>query len=335
MGRSGIRTIGVIAALLLLAAPTGAKAAGQPAWAEAPVVPRINGMVKEKLRGTVAKGRKLGMRSSVFAKAGDSNTEMSFALYGLGCSTPKYGRNTGLRAVVRKYNRVRLSNPAGFADCQPGNSFSRRSAAAKSSAWSFWASTIGRDLPAGYWQPPRYCRPDESPITCELRAIRPRYLFILGGTNDFRVDFYFGETLGSQIKARLLPAIRQARAMGVVPILSTIPPCRASDPSEIEEVNAGVLKTNAGIVQLGRERKVPVINLWRALTEPQMIDQGMAVDGVHLGVAGAGDLAPGLDPGPFVFRDSTDFTGPALRYGANRRNLIWLKTLARLDRAAA
>lgn len=40
----------------------------------------------------------------------------------------------------------------------------------------------------------------------------------------------------------------------------------------------------------------------------------------------------GVQPGTSTFADSVDFTPAGLRYGANRRNLIWLKTLARLDR---
>lgn len=63
-----------------------------------------------------------------------------------------------------------------------------------------------------------------------------------------------------------------------------------------------------------------------------MIDLGLAGDGLHLSVAGAGGEMVGVQPGASTFADSVDFTPAGLRYGANRRNLIWLKTLARLDR---
>ena len=72
---------------------------------------------------------------------------------------------------------------------------------------------------------------------------------------------------------------------------------------------------------------MPLINLHRALADPGMVTDGLAADGLHLGTYGG-------DSQPDIMRGSAMLTIPALRYGANRRNLIWLQALDRLDRAA-
>ena len=74
-----------------------------------------------------------------------------------------------------------------------------------------------------------------------------------------------------------------------------------------------------------------MINLWRMLDSPAMINRGMSNDGLHMSVAGAnGEMING--PGPTTMADSVRFDRSSLRYGANRRNLVWLKTLALLDK---
>jgi hypothetical protein len=309
----------------------GPRAAAAPAWQLAPVVPAFGQTAKKRLVAAVNRGRKLGLRGGVFAKAGDSNTEMSAVLYGLGCRKPRYGRFRFLVATVRRYNRVKLPNPLGFPDCEPSTSFSRRSAATRFGTWSAWSSTRNSAIPPGY-APPDFCGPAETPITCELRITRPRYLFLMAGTNDLFADRYFGVVPGSEIGQRLMPAIRQARARGVVPILSTIPPLLPSDPDWATFADDAIARTNSGVFRLARRTKVPMINLWRALTAPAMANQGLSVDGTHLATSGFADQEPTLDPGPEIFGASVDFRPPALKFGANRRNLVTLLTLARMDR---
>ncbi|HRV60563.1 MAG TPA: hypothetical protein P5138_08025, partial [Solirubrobacterales bacterium] len=74
------------------------------------------------------------------------------------------------------------------------------------------------------------------------------------------------------------------------------------------------------------QKQVSLIDLHQALTASGMVDQGLASDGLHLGVYGGEDQ-------PDVMRGSALLTIPALHYGANRRNLIWLQVLERLDQA--
>lgn len=323
---------GSAVALALLLVPSAAVAAAPP-WESAPVVPRLSVPVKAKLLETVAIGQRKGMRARVFAKAGDSNTEMSANLYGLGCRPAPPELTPALAGVLRRFNSVKLANPSGFPDCRRSTSFSRRSAATKSATWSSWSATEIADLGDDYWRPPDYCTEAETPLVCELRIIRPRFVFILAGTNDIGMDSSFGLSPGAHAAERLRPLITQARSRGVVPVLSTIPPVHPSDPERAELFEEGVRRTNSKIFRLASESKVPLINLWRAMSGPEMINQGLSGDGLHLGVFGAGETTPSLDPDPSIFSLSTDFSTEALRYGANRRNLIFLKTLAVLDRA--
>jgi hypothetical protein len=311
--------------------PGRSAVAALPAWQLAPVVPTFGKTAKRHLVAAVDRGERRGMRGGVFAKAGDSNTEMSAVLYGLGCRKPRYGRLRFLAWTVRRYNRVKLPNPLGFPDCQPSTSFSRHSAATRFGTWSAWSSTRNSEIPPGF-APPDFCRPTETPITCELRITRPRYLFLMAGTNDVVLDQYFGVVPGSEIGERLRPAIRQARSRGVIPVLSTVPPLLPSEPEWTTIAADAIARTNAGIFRLARSTKVPMINLWRALTAPTTVGQGMSIDGTHLAVCGFADQKTTLDPSPAIFGASVDFRPAALKFGANRRNLITLLTLARMDR---
>lgn len=320
-------------ALALLSFSPAAFAA-TPAWEKAPVVPRLSAPVKTELLETVALGQRKGMRARVFAKAGDSNTEMSANLYGLGCRAAPASLSPRLSAVLRRFNAVRLENPSGFPACGRSTSFSRRSAATKSGTWSSWSATKVANMGDEYWYPPEYCGRQETPLGCELRLIRPRFVFIMSGTNDIGMDSYYGLVPGARAAERLRPVISQARSRGVVPVLSTIPPVQPGDPGKAALFEAGVRRSNSQIFRLATEMKVPLINLWRAMSSPGMINRGLSGDGLHLGVFGAGEIIPSLDPDPSIFSLSTDFSSEALRYGANRRNLIFVKALAVLDRAS-
>lgn len=319
--------LGVVLAGLAISAPALARPAD---WKALPVVPKIRGAVKASFLKDVARSDRRGMRAKVFAKLGDSNTEMVSALYGLACRRAKLGGRFRLRRVIHRYNRVRLENERAIPGCRPWTSFSRRSAAAKSSSFTTWSLIRNADLPAElpYWEPPSDCPLEETPLICEVRTIRPRYTLIMTGTNDLRSDIYYGVEPGSRTAGRMSKVIREVRRLGSVPVVSTLAPVLASaaPPGVIDPLNAGIYKA-------ARRNRVPIINLWRALTAPGMIDSGMGDNGIHLR-AQPGGVSLILEPGPTTFVDSVDFRPRALRFGANRRNLVWLQTLAALDRAA-
>lgn len=317
---------------LLALAGVSPTAAATPAWVKAPVVPAFGKQDRIKLKARVTAGEKLGLRSGVFAKVGDSNTEFAPNFYGLACRQP-VGLPADLRKTLVSYNRVRIRNPRSMPDCLPNTSFSRRSAAAQAGVFTTWSLSRVGDLPdEGYWEKPSGCGMDTTPLDCEVSAIRPRYALVLLGTNDLGMDLYFELVPGRQTFARMSAVVRRLLDRGVIPVLSTIPPVTKDDPVEQQKYAVGVARTNAAIWKLSRIRRLPLVNLWRAMQAPAMIDLGLADDGVHFSVAGADGRMVGKEPEPSTLTDSVNFTPGSLRYGANRHNLIWLKTLARLDR---
>jgi GDSL-like Lipase/Acylhydrolase. len=290
----------------------------QAGWKSAPVLPRLDGATQKKLIATVGKGRRMGDRPDVFAKVGDSISQSPAFLQGLGC-----GRLEGLPALLRPSLRYfaerRLAGRS--TDCTPVNSFSRNSAATRAYMPSGWAL-----LPGGSADPT--CGTDETPVACEIRAIRPAYAVILLGTNDVN----FGNAIGVDpldgYLARIRRIVKTARRSGVVPILNTIPP--RLDSAAAEETTEAL---NAGLYRLAAARHVPLINLWRAF-QP-LPNRGLSTDGEHPSLYGGPDCTGLCDPNKCAPAcDAGNLTPAGLRYGHNLRNLITLTTLWRLSRLA-
>jgi lysophospholipase L1-like esterase len=144
--------------------------------------------------------------------------------------------------------------------------------------------------------------------------LKPSIALIMFGTND--IDVQINDLQGvHQFRATLTNLIQVTIAAGPIPVLNTIPP-RKDNPSRNTQVEA----YNQAILDIGREYKIPVINYWRALTAPGMINAGLSKDGKH--PSPYGDCKPNCK--------STVLTEQALRYGYNQRNLITLQTLAKL-----
>jgi len=319
--------------LLTAAVLCGALVCGASAsWKDQPLVPRLSAKDQAKLRSRVAGGLKAGLRAGVFAKVGDSNTEFAPNLYGFACRTP-VGLSPALSKTLSGYNRIRLTNERSLPGCQPSTSFSRRSSAAQAGVFSSWSVNLVERLPdTSYWAKPPGCPLEGTPLSCELDAIRPRYALILLGTNDLGMDITFGHAPGSMIAPRLGGVIKALLARSVVPVLSTIPPVVRPGGIRQKLFDQGVRRTNRGIWRLARAWHLPMINLWRAMEQPFMINHGLADDGMHLRVYGNDGSMVGLQPEETTFANSVDFRPRALRNGANRRNLLWLRTLSRLDR---
>ena len=245
----GPGTTGIVLAALavlvvtLAAAPDAPAADTRAAWLRAPVVPDLGGRTKQQFLRDVERGRRLKVRSRVFAKVGDSNTEATPVLYGLACEKARLAGRHFLSDVIDRYSRIRVANEDPMAGCRPWNSFSRRSAAVQSGSFSNWSLRTVSELPnSGYYAAPEQCDPDETPLTCELRIMRPRYVFVMTGSNDIRLDYFSGTQPGSQIGARLGPMIKMIRERGSTPVLSTIPPIPRG-PIGWD----GAVKTNEGI----------------------------------------------------------------------------------------
>ena len=144
----------------------------------------------------------------------------------------------------------------------------------------------------------------------------------MSGTNDALLGLPLGDTYREEL-GRMIDRVRE---LGPVPVLSTLPPmavpAHTGQPGE-ERVS----EANRIIKGVADEKVVPLIDLHTALTAPGMVNDGLGPDGLHLGVYGGENQ-------PDVMRGSAMLTIPALHYGANRRNLIWLQVLDLLDRVA-
>lgn len=287
------------------------------------VLPDLSGAAGDRLRREVARADERELNPDVFAKVGDSNTEWPQNLYGLGCREVGYGSNGQLEAVVKKYSKVRFPGLVSLDGCSPVNSLTRRSAAAVSGVWTEWLMTPTEDLYATEVGPPTdECRPEQTPLDCEIELIRPRWALIMSGTNDALL----GKPLGDTYRDLLAKMVSRVRELGPVPVLSTLPPMAVltenGQPGEER-----IAEANRIIREVASKEQVPLIDLHSALVAPGMVNQGLGPDGLHLGVYGG-------EAQPDVMRGSAMLTIPALHYGANRRNLIWLQVLERLDQAA-
>jgi hypothetical protein len=301
-----------------------AQAGVQNAWQKMPVVPAFEPADARRLKREVARADRAGMRPEVFAKVGDSNTEWEQNLYGLGCRPVDFGARPGLRKTQRRYTRVGLAGLKTFPGCNPSNSFSRMSAATVSGVWAEWLLTPAGELTgSGSIPPSAECLPAQSPLRCELSLLDPRYALIMIGTNDALI----GLQLGDVFKGHIEDLVRATRQTGSVPVLSTLPPMpipTAGGQFGTERID----EANSIIWQVADQMGVPLINLWRAMTGPEMENEGLASDDLHLGIFGGEDS-------PEMLANSAVLTPEALRYGANRRQLVWLQTLARLDSIVA
>lgn len=309
---------------------------GPEAWKEAPAVPVLSGAIGRRFGRDVARAGRRHLRPGVFAKVGDSNTEMNTVLYGLACRTPVYGQYRYLEPTVARYNRVKLPNPRPLAGCRPSTSFSRHSAATLGRTWSFWSvDPASRFIDPGFLAFPPECSGQKLALSCELKITRPRYTLVMTGTNDLAFDGAVDLVPGKDTGNRLARVVREIRAFGSIPVVGTLPAI-LGDSGGSAKLEAGISRSNRGIWRMARRHRVPLINFWGAFDRPGMINQGLNPLGLHLSVYGATEAQPDLiDPGPATYADSVNFSRRALRYGANRRNLLILQTLARLDRAAA
>ena len=305
-------------------APAPQPLAEAPAAPSGPqVLPDLSGAAGQRLRREVARADEQDLNPDVFAKVGDSNTEWPQNLYGLGCREVGFGSNGDLEPVVARYTKRKFPALEPMPECEPVNSLTRRSAAAVSGVWTEWLMTPTEDLPAtGIAPPTEECEPQQTPLECEIALIRPRWALIMSGTNDALLGLPLGNTYRSELEAM----IDRVRELGPVPVLSTLPPM-AVPAHNGQPGQERVDEANRIIEQVAADRKVPLIDLHRALSAEGMVADGLAGDGLHLGTYGG-------DAQPDIMRGSAMLTIPALKYGANRRNLIWLQVLEKLDHAA-
>jgi hypothetical protein len=297
-----------IAAIALAIGVCGASSSAQAAdWREAPIVPRIDAAFAGQLRAQLADARATGNRAAVFAKLGDSITETQAYLQGLACDEERLAGHSDLRATIDFFHRVRFPDGYTAIWCGYADSFSRASAAAMSGQTAEWATASGAADGSR-------CRAQESPMACEYRLLRPAWSLVMFGTNDLERS---GSVDGFRQAVKRI--VSQSRSRGVIPILFTIPPRLDS-----ATFDGRVRVYNQALYRLAAEQDVLLINYWRALMQPGMVNHGMYTDGIHPNVYVSYDCTPFCRP--------LDFGAQGLRYGYNQRNLITLETLGRIRR---
>jgi LysM repeat protein len=235
-------------------------------------------------RQIFAQGQQMGNRPNVFSKVGDSITLSDVFLNPIGSGQYNLHDYAGLQGVIDYFSALAARGNT--------NSFANTSLAAKV-GWRARAefSPASAD--------PALCQPDEGPLACEYRLVRPSLALIMLGTNDVV------STPDDQFEADLRHVIEFTVAKGIVPVLSTIPPLfRAGLDGRSEQLNVI-------IVRLAREYDIPLWDYWSALQG--LPNSGMGTDGVHPNWAPAGHAA--------------DFTPQYLQYGMVVRNLTALYVL--------
>lgn len=224
-----------------------------------------------------------GSAKDGFVKIGDSNTANPSFLTCLAGDDVKLDAHADLEATRRLFSARKVDALR--------TSFDRTSLSA----------TIG-------WLTGQTLTGDPSPLVREINAVKPAFAVIMLGTNDNRPN-------GHEIFVKnLTEVVDRTLALGVVPLLSTLPP-RDDAPAAA----ARVPELNRAIRDLAERRSVPLMDLHAALLP--LPRRGLGPDGIHLATLWQSERPRGCL-----------FTPDALQKGMNMRNLVVLTALDRARR---
>ncbi len=260
--------------------------------------PVLNGVavlsgVSDRAREIFRRGQQLGNRANVFTTVGDSITDTSFFLHAIGDGIYDLA---GYRWLAPALEHFRA------AEARPGlNPFANRSLAAAGGWSSSDVLTPGR-LPGH--AAPGSCLPEETPLVCEYRTVRPAIALIMLGTNDLHGMSH------ARYRENMARIVQTSIDMGVIPVLSTIP----AQPGWEADVQA----CNQTLAELSRAYQVPLWDYWGVTQD--LPNAGLAEDGIHPSVP------------PEQTAASAVFTPRNLSYGFPVRNLTALMVLDALWR---
>ena len=227
-------------------------------------------------------GLAFGNRPDVFSKVGDSITVSGGFLDVIGVGNYNLREYTNLQPVIDYY----LQTAA-----RTNNSFANAPLAAKG-GWHTGALLDPEEAD------PAHCLPGEAPLVCEYRLVKPTVALILIGTNDVP------GTPVSVYANQLREVIEISIELGVVPVISTLPPVYR------EGVENRSPLFNETISQLAYEYDIPLWDYASALNG--LPNSGLVADGIHPAVApGAADFQPEY----------------LAKYGMSVRNLTALQSL--------
>ena len=219
-------------------------------------------------------------QKDVFAKVGDSITVDNNFLDCYAGTDVMLDSESALEPTRTWFNQTAVSGS--------NTSFDRTSLSA-TVGWSAGAAITG----------------SPTPIQQEATAINPAFAVVMFGTNDTSATGFW------TFEKNLRGVVDQLLGLGVVPLLSTIPP-----RGDSTAMNALVPEMNAIIRAVAQYRQIPYMDYWQTLTGlPQY---GLAGDGIH--------------PQVFTGGHGCWLTPSALQFGCNQRNRVTLESLDRVRR---
>lgn len=115
---------------------------------------------------------------------------------------------------------------------------------------------------------PGVCSSGETPLACEYRVSKPAVALIMFGTNDS------GGMPTETFRANLQAIVQISINMGVIPVLSTIPPKHYNPATD-----GRVAEFNQVIIATAQAYDIPLWNYWLAMS--RLPGEGLAADGVH------------------------------------------------------
>jgi hypothetical protein len=271
-------------------APSATAQAGAEGTPAAPAGYRYIAGITAHVREIFLRGQAIGNKADVFSKVGDSITVSAVFMSPIGTGRYDLHGYAELQPVIDYFYWSIARNNT--------NSFANPSLAAKVG----WRA---RAVLSPSSADPAVCNPDEAPLVCEYRLVRPSIALIMLGTND--VPY----TPVEEYEADMRRVLELTIEWGIIPVVSTIPPLyRAGLEGRSEQLNEV-------LVRLAEEYQIPLWDYWSAL-QP-LPNAGMGSDGVHPTWAPIGH--------------SADFTPEYLQYGMTVRNLTGLYALDAVRRA--
>lgn len=274
----GLANVAVTGALPT-AAPTAVAANAAP-FDVASIVSGVSSNARTIFLNGLAKGN----LPHVFTRVGDSITAAPQFLTQIGQGTYRLGDYGYLQTAINFFSGP---NARGL------NPYAGDSAAAHNS-WG--ADSVLNPALAD----PGRCKSGETPLVCEYRTVKPAVALIMVGTNDS------GGIPAATFQANLQRIVQISIDMGVIPVLSTIPPKHYNPATDgrVQEFNQIIIATARGY-------DVPLWDYYSAMRA--LPGEGLHADGVH----------PSTPPDGIT----TIFDASHLEYGYTVRNLTALQVL--------
>jgi hypothetical protein len=294
-----VETLPVFIPPLAQSVPTSAPASfdlstpeGQ--FAKLQSVPVLYNMASPEVASIFTRGQSLGNRANVFIKVGDSNTRSGGFLRPLGM---------GLRGGCDLGAYSDLQGTIDFFSVPPRPEFANSFDSVNMTAQD-GLGTPGLLDPFRATDP--LCLPNENPLACEYRLVKPSVAVMMIGLMDMKIPDL------ESYRRNLDTIIQFSKDQGVIPVLTTysVLPDEVNPAAPMWDDH---LRMNAIMIELVEKHGTPLINLWSALRP--LPDYGIGPDRSHLK----------HEVGSFC-----KFTGAEGRVGGTLRNLVTLQALDEL-----